>query len=244
MHAINEPLIEQLLHHLCSLGIEISEDSAEKEIKYLRYLLLMNETMNLTSVRNEDDAVVLHLADSLTILHEFDTYRIKSFLDIGSGGGLPAIPVLIGRDCIRGILTESIQKKANALKQFCDYLSIQDRVVIEDKRIEEIGMKDTYRNSLQCVTARAVAKANVLIEYAAPLLKMDGVLILMKGTPEDSEFEDAQRAASICGLKEDSIRRFELPESYGKRTILVYRKIDKPKIKLPRRIGLAKSNPL
>jgi 16S rRNA (guanine527-N7)-methyltransferase len=94
------------------------------------------------------------------------------------------------------------------------------------------------------VTARAVAKLRVLIEYAAPLLAIGGFLIASKGNLTDEELDDAIKTAKICGMKIVSRETFELPNESGHREILKVEKIKRSSVRLPRRTGEAKANPL
>ena len=98
--------------------------------------------------------------------------------------------------------------------------------------------------SFSYVFARAVAQSNVLVEYAAPLLKKNGLLVLEKANPTKDEMAAANRAAKICGMKFVSRETCELPNGLGHREILQYQKVAKSKIKLPRQNGMAKNQPL
>ena len=141
-----------------------------------------------------------------------------------------------------GIMCESIKKKTDALQQFINELNLKSRAIVVNDRAE--NLMDILPYQPDCVTCRAVAKMNTLIEYASPLLMKDCCLFIMKGTPDIQELNDANRAAKICGFTLSQSRTFELPNDYGSRTIYTYIKTHEAKIKLPRRIGLAKAKPL
>ena len=107
----------------------------------------------------------------------------------------------------------------------------------------ELLAKHRSQNFNVC-TARAVAETNVLIEYAAPLLKMGGSLVISKGNPSDEEVSDALRVSKICGLELVSRETFELPKHSGHRELMVFTKTSYPSVKLPRKPGDAKRRPL
>ena len=109
-------------------------------------------------------------------------------------------------------------------------------------RVEDCALR--HPKSQDYVFARAVAQSNVLIEYAAPLLKTGGLLVLEKARPTDEELARATEAAKICGMRDVSRETFELPHELGHREILIYRKVSEPSIRLPRKAGEAKRSPL
>ena len=129
----------------------------------------------------------------------------------------------------------------SAVNEFIGELGL-DRARALHVRAEEIASEHLGRQDY--VFARAVAQSNVLIEYAAPLLRMHGRLVLEKGRPSAEELDASLRAAKICGMTHVSRETFELPNDLGHREILIYEKVAKPRVKLPRRTGLAKKEPL
>ena len=109
-------------------------------------------------------------------------------------------------------------------------------------RVEEFAQK--HRREFDIITARAVAQTNIIIEYAAPLQKIGGTLIVAKANIQDDELEAGLKAAEICGYEYVSRETFELPNDSGHRELLIFKKTKKEKIKLPRKNGFAKSHPL
>ena len=109
-------------------------------------------------------------------------------------------------------------------------------------RAEEIEAK--MKRSFRFVVARAVAKANVVMEYAEPFLIDQGKLLLQKANIEEKELQDALQMAKLCGFKMVSRETFELPNEFGHREILIFQKNKKSRIILPRKNGEAKKHPL
>jgi 16S rRNA (guanine527-N7)-methyltransferase len=232
---------EALLHdQLIQIGINATEEQLGSLLLHLDLVLKKNETMNLTAIRNKEKGITLHIVDSLLLLEQFDMTK-GVFLDLGTGAGFPGIPLSImsGRE---GVLLDSVKKKATACSEFIDHLALSDRLTTSSERVEEHAL--SHKGSYGCVTARAVASLDVLVEYAAPLLCLYGRLIAAKGVLEEEELNAAHRTADLCGMSIVSRETFELPKSDGHREIIVLEKKEAGRISLPRRIGEARKNPL
>lgn len=226
--------------------IAVSDEVAEQLLYYLDIVLEKNEHLNLTAIREWDKALALHLADSLTFLHELDAQphdiRVKPYLDMGCGAGFPGIPLAVARPDRHGMLCDSVQKKVRAVDEFIEALGLADRLSTSSERLEILGTN--RRRSFGCIVARAVAPLPVLVEYAAPLLSRHGFLVVSKGAPDEVEMERGAAAAKLCGLEMQSRRNFELAGGFGQRTMIVYGKVAEPELKLPRPIGTASKEPL
>lgn len=214
----------------------------------MHHLYLMyqkNAFINLTSIRTMPDGLILHSLDSLLFAKVIDEYiALDSYalaLDMGTGGGFPGIP-LAAVSNFNVELLDSVGKKVNACNEFVEEMGLKDRVHASHARLEEF-VKETGR-AFDIVTARALAKLDVLIEYAEPYVKRGGYLFFGKANPDAQEITDAKMVAKICGFEIVSRETFELPENFGHREIVVLRKISKSKVRLPRKNGEAKNNPL
>lgn len=214
----------------------------------MHHLYLMyqkNAFINLTSIRTMPDGLILHSLDSLLFAKVIDEYiALDSYalaLDMGTGGGFPGIP-LAAVSNFNVELLDSVGKKVNACNEFVEEMGLEDRVHASHARLEEF-VKETGR-VFDIVTARALAKLDVLIEYAEPYVKRGGYLFFGKANPDAQEIRDAKMVAKICGFVIVSRETFELPENFGHREIVVLRKISKSKVRLPRKNGEAKKNPL
>lgn len=214
----------------------------------MHHLYLMyqkNAFINLTSIRTMPDGLILHSLDSLLFAKVIDEYiALDSYalaLDMGTGGGFPGIP-LAAVSNFNVELLDSVGKKVNACNEFVEEMGLEDRVHASHARLEEF-VKETGR-VFDIVTARALAKLDALIEYAEPYVKRGGYLFFGKANPDAQEIRDAKMVAKICGFEIVSRETFELPENFGHREIVVLRKISKSKVRLPRKNGEAKNNPL
>ena len=232
----------KLINSMSLYGVTVSQEQAQLLLKHLDLVIEKNKVMNLTRITNPDDAVVLHVVDSLLPLasKHYDT-SLRSYLDIGTGAGFPGIPLAVMTHA-HGVLIDSVGKKVSAVREFITELGLGNRVEACAIRAEELAK--TRMGSFDLVIARAVAQTNTLIEYAAPFLVTGGLLMVCKANPTDEELSHADSAASICGLENVSRETFELPNGLGHREILTYKKLRKPSIKLPRRVGMAQHEPL
>lgn len=226
---------------LDTYGLEATDDQIGLLLRHLDLVITKNKVLNLTRITNPEEAVYLHVVDSLLPLKTGLFSHKTSFVDIGTGAGYPGIPLGIVSGA-SGLLIDSVAKKVAAVSEFIDELDLTSSLSARAVRAEDLAR--TKSSSFDVVIARAVAQTNTLIEYAAPLLKSQGSLVVCKSNPTDEELSLANNAASICGMANVSRETFELPQGLGHREILTYKKVSKPKIKLPRRTGLAKHSPL
>ena len=236
----NLELRQQLINESKIYGLNITDEQLDKLLLDLDLVMKKNEVINLTRITEEKESIKLHLIDSLLLCTSDINYKGK-FLDIGTGAGFPGIPFAIytGMD---GILLDSTRKKIDCVNEFIEELGLSNQIHGEHSRVEEFALKN--KNVFDVISARAVAQTNIIIEYASPLQKIGGILLVAKANISDDEFNKGLKAAQICGYQYVSRETFELPEDSGHREILVFKKVKKSKIKLPRKNGVAKQHPL
>lgn len=235
----SQVLSERLLSMARNYEIELTDEQAHLLVKHLLLVMEKNKQLNLTSITDVNDGLVLHVMDSLLFLpYMFDC---SSFVDIGTGGGFPGIPLSI---CLPSTATliDSVGKKVAAVNSFIEELALDQRCTAVSVRVEEFAV--SHSEAFDAVVARAVAPCNVLLEYASPLLLHKGRLVLSKAPLSPEEEAEGLRAADLVGMSLVSRETFELPSDMGKREILVFEKTHEPSVKLPRRVGVAKKRPL
>lgn len=137
-------------------------------------------SINLTSIREPADVARVHVLDSLTAVMPLRERRISRFVDLGSGGGLPGIPLTAALPADRVLLVESVGKKARFLEVAVEALGLAGRVAVEARRSEALARDPRDRERWPAVTARAVAALDELAELAFPLLAPRGVLVAWK----------------------------------------------------------------
>lgn len=189
--------------------------------KYIKTFLEENSKINLMSKNDEKLIFEKHIFDSLSIKLLFDKLDTlpNTILDIGTGGGFPSIPIALEYPEIQVTGIDSIQKKINAISNIAKELQIKNIEFIRD-RVENIKDK-----KYDMITSRAVAQASLLIEYAYPLLKKDGYLVLYKSKNVDEEIEKAKPLIRKLHMKISDIIEYSLPleENYN-RCLLVLQK--------------------
>lgn len=181
---------------LAAIGVTVDPVVLERLGAYLGHLLAMNEQMNLTAIRDPADAWERHILDALTLVPCVPTG--SAVVDVGSGGGIPGLPLAIARPDLRITLVESTQKKAGFLWAVADAMKLENVRVSAERaeQLEERGIFDV-------VTARAVAKLATLVPLVVPLLRVGGTALLIKGQKADEELAEAAKAMKRAGAEHE-----------------------------------------
>lgn len=209
--------------------------------RYLDSILEANKVTNLTRITDGEQARLLHIEDSLVGLPEVNEAPTGLYGDLGSGGGFPGVPLALatGR---KTLLVDSVKKKMAIVQSALDDLSLSEQISTSSERIEDLPLE--YKEKFAVLTARALSKLVSLVELASPLLKKGGRLVCYKAQLSSEELEEALAVQDLVGMKMISQREICLSDGETARTIVVFEKIGKSRIKLPRRIGLAQKQPL
>ena len=225
---------------MCQHHIAVSDEQEDKLLAYLRGIMEVNKNINLTRILSEESGIVLHIEDSLAALPYIENAPSGVYVDLGTGGGFPGVPVHImsGR---KTVLVDSVQKKLRAIEPVIRSIGIEDGVSYYAGRIEDLARK--HRGEFAIATARALTSLPALLELSSPLLIKGGRLICFKAQPSAEELHDADYVASLVGLELVKDESFLLSDE-SQRRFLVYEKVGKGKIKLPRNIGMAQKHPL
>ena len=223
------------------IGIELKEEQLEKFYLYMNILLEWNEKINLTAITNEEEIILKHFVDSLTINKYIE--EGKSIIDVGTGAGFPGIPIKILREDLKVTLLDSLNKRINFLNEVIEKLDLKNIECIHG-RAEEFGKNKNYREKYDLATSRAVANMSTLSEYLIPCVKVGGKVLAMKGDKAEEELEEAKKAIKLLGGKVENIDNFYLPDSDIKRNIIIIKKIEKTERKFPRKPGTPAKEPI
>jgi 16S rRNA (guanine527-N7)-methyltransferase len=208
-------------------------------------LLARYDRANVIGTRDVDRILMDHVLDSLScFLHE-PLMRARRLADVGSGGGLPGIPIKISRPDLATTLVESTGKKAGFLRHAVDDLCLKD-VVVANTRVEDLGRTQAHRGAYDVVTCRAVARLSVVAEYCVPLLKTGGCAIAMKGRLDPGELAEGHGAIEALGAKVAETTRVPMLPEVGEkeRNLVILEKTRETPARYPRRPGIVAKRPL
>ena len=177
-----------------AMGISFDDGDIHRLARFLELLLAANHRFNLTAITDPAQAWTRHVLDSLSLVPLIVSAGAKTGLDVGSGGGLPGIPLAIVLPQVRFTLLEATGKKARFLQETITSLGLTNAVVIND-RAETVGQDhEHHREQYDVVIARAVGRLPVLLELTVPLAKVGGLVLAMKGEQAESEIAEAKQA--------------------------------------------------
>ena len=208
--------------------------------RYLDLLLDANTRMNLTRITDRAAAEVQHVGDALTLLPLLPSGGFR-LADVGSGGGVPGIPLAIARPDARVMLVESTKKKAAFLKGAAADLGLAN-VTVSEWRAEEVGRSNS-RETFDVAVARAVATLDWLAEWCLPLVKPGGRVLAMKGARAAEEVPAAARAVTLLGGGPAVVHPVDLPGSEHL-VIVEVPKLARTSDRYPRPATQAKGKPL
>lgn len=229
---------------LNELDIELTPDQLDQLDRYLAMVLDENRVTNLTAVREPNAAWRRLIIDSLTVLPGLDELEPGSkVIDVGSGAGLPGVPVAIARPNLKVTLLESTGKKADFIRRAIQTLGLTNATVLQD-RAETAGQSPQHREAYAACINRAVGPMNVLLEFALPLVEVGGRVLAMKGPRAEQELEEAGDALGILGASELAVID-AYPDSFENDLVIVsIIKGESTPSEYPRLPGVPKKTPL
>lgn len=229
---------------LDALGLDVPDSILEQLATYLDLLLETNRTMNLTAVREPETAWRRLIVDSLTLLPGLDDLPEDSTLiDIGSGAGLPGLPVAMARPDLRVTSLDATGKKIRFQQQAIESLGLPNVTAIQG-RAETLGHDPDHRERYDVAVNRAIGPMAELLEYAMPMVKINGSMLAMKGPKVEGELAAAGDALARLGAGE--LRVYDAyPESFENDLVIVVVAKEHPTPRdFPRAPGTPKHDPL
>lgn len=231
---------EQFIKILLDKGISLSDQQKEQFELYYQTLVEWNQKMNLTAITQKEDVYLKHFYDSLTISFHYDLSN-QSLCDVGAGAGFPSIPLKIVYPDLKVTIVDSLSKRITFLNHLMKVLELKD-VKAVSARAEEYAMR--HRESFDIVTARAVARLNVLDELCLPLVKVGGDFITLKGLKAKEELEEAKQGIEKLGGKVDKEESFTLTDENDHRCNIYIHKVKQTPAQYPRDFSRIKKKPL
>jgi 16S rRNA (guanine527-N7)-methyltransferase len=239
--------MKKLIEGVAKLGIELSDRQLKQFELYYQELIEWNKRINLTAITDYSSVQVKHFLDSLTITLALPAREMQrsdfNIIDIGTGAGLPGVPLKILFPQLRLVLIEPTTKKTAFLDYIIRKLELKN-VEVVNSRAEEAAHLSLYREQFALVLSRAVALLPTLAELTLPFCRIGGRFIAQKKGEIDQETNSAKEAIAILGGKLDQIKKVELDEFGDARYLVIIDKIYPTPSKYPRRPGLPRRRPI
>ena len=201
-----QDLQTRLERGIATLGVQLPAGAVERLLDYQALLARWNATYNLTAIRDPLEMVSRHLVDSLAIL---PYVQGQTLADLGTGPGLPGIPLAIARPGLQVLLVDSNGKKVRFLREAIRSLKLENVRAVQS-RVEEV------EGQFDCITARAFASLEDMLAWGGHLLTKDGIWLAMKGRHPDEELPGVP-----AGFEVKAIHTLAVPEVGGERHLVL-----------------------
>ena len=228
---------------LAEQGLELNDRQKKQFHRYFQLLVEWNEKINLTAITAEEEVYLKHFYDSLApILQGYVLNEPISLLDIGAGAGFPSLPMKILFPQLEVTIIDSLNKRIQFLHLLAEELGLEG-VHFYHGRAEDFAQDKQFRAQFDLVTARAVARMQVLSELTIPFLKVGGRLIALKASSAEDELNQAKNALSLLFAKVLENVDYQLPNGDPRTLTIVEKKKETPN-KYPRKAGVPNKRPL
>jgi 16S rRNA (guanine527-N7)-methyltransferase len=236
---------EEFVQVLKRYGVELSIKQQEQFAKYFYLLIEWNQKINLTAITEEKEVYLKHFFDSLLpiFLGEFLDKNLSTLLDVGAGAGFPSIPMKILLPNLNVSIIDSLSKRIKFLKELEKQLNLK-KVFFHHGRAEDFGQDLKFRAKYDFVTARAVARLNVLSELTLPFVKKGGYFTALKASKAIKEVEEAKAAIALFGAQIVDIKEYQLPAVGDSRFLIIIKKCKETPNKYPRKAGIPNKKPI
>ncbi len=232
----------ELAEYLLARGISLPVEAAPLFDSYYELLLSANERINLTGITERQEVLIKHFLDSLELL-AWQRELIGPLLDVGSGAGLPGLPLKIVCPELSLTLLDSSRKRVGFLQETARELGLRQVTALHG-RAEDFSRNQLYREQFPLVVSRAVAKLNVLCELCLPFVAPGGYFVAYKGPDGTTELSAAQAAILELGGRDELVWPYALPLNMGQRLLIIIKKERTTPAKYPRKAGIPEKRPL
>ena len=237
----NENREQFLQKALQECDIKVEKETLPAILHYHDMLTEKNKVINLTAITDFEESVWKHYADSLALLKFDDLKNCRTLLDVGSGAGLPGIPLKITCPWLSVTLLDAVGKKVNFHHEVIDELHL-DHITSVHMRSEDAAHQSTFREKFDFVVARAVSNLTTLSEYCLPFVKQGGIFAAYKSEMVEQELKDAETALKILGGSVLSLNQYSI-DQYARSLIMIKKTGPTPK-RYPRKAGTPLKEPI
>lgn len=228
---------------LAEQNLPLSDQQKKQFERYFELLVEWNEKINLTAITDKEEVYLKHFYDSIApILQGLIPNETIKLLDIGAGAGFPSLPMKILYPQLDVTIIDSLNKRINFLQLLAQELDL-DGVHFYHGRAEDLAQDKNFRAQYDFVTARAVARMQVLSELTIPYLKVGGKLLALKASNAPEELLEAKNALNLLFSKVEDNLNYALPNGNPRYITVVEKKKETPN-KYPRKAGMPNKRPL
>lgn len=212
---------------------------------YLRMLLEARRRAGLTSLADRDSIQRRHFLESIALLDALEGAGVLAspVIDVGTGAGIPGLPLKIARPDLVMTLVEATGKKARFLEAVVQELGLTGVSVLQ-ARAEELAQDPDQRAAYALALARAVAPLRILVELTLPFVSIGGCLAAPKGSGAAREVKEAEKALAVCGGAVERVDRLDVPGPGPAPTLVLVRKVSETPERYPRRPGIPRKRPI
>ena len=232
-----------MFKEILSKYINLRDEQLQQFQKFYEMVIDWNTKINLTAITDEKEFAIKHVMDSLSLWDDEKFSNVKKILDVGTGAGCPAIPIKIFKPNVEIFLLDSLNKRVEFLKKVAAELKLENVTCLHG-RAEDFARQNNFRESFDLVTARAVARLNILSEYCLPFVKIGGTFVALKGKNFLDEVAESENAVKILGGNEIICVEKNLPEISDSRAVIYIDKKKSTPKKFPRKAGIPSKTPL
>ena len=234
---------ETFYNLLAEQNLPLSDQQKKQFERYFELLVEWNEKINLTAITDKEEVYLKHFYDSIApILQGLIPNETIKLLDIGAGAGFPSLPMKILYPQLDVTIIDSLNKRINFLQLLAQELDL-DGVHFYHGRAEDLAQDKNFRAQYDFVTARAVARMQVLSELTIPYLKVGGKLLALKTSNAPEELLEAKNALNLLFSKVEDNLSYALPNGDPRYITVVEKKKETPN-KYPRKAGMPNKRPL
>lgn len=202
-------------------GLDPESVNNQKQERFLSELLRWNQRINLTAITDPGEATEKHIVDSLLLLPFLGETR--SLLDMGSGAGLPGIPLQIACPDLEVVSVDSVGKKISFQRHIKRLLELDNFLPLQ-ARLERLSEKLPQEKQFALITARAFSSLETIVTFATPWLSPTGKILAMKGPEGKAEVSAAKKIITGAGLSIEDVHEYRLPFSGAERQLVVLKR--------------------